>query len=482
MNDVLDLDRVSALAVERGPDRATWIAIGVAAGGTDLAVRSGVTGLAGAALVSAVAAALVLSGRLVNPAARVLALAAPVFAMALAMRTSPWLVGPDVVAAAALLVLACSLARRGDPLDLTLPSLVTRGVVATTHGLAAPGFLLLGIVAHRSRATMALRGLLLAAPVALVLGVLLGSADPVFASLFRLPGDPVEFVVHAVLLGVGAWGMAGLVRLASAATTPAPPTLPWRLGRVEATTVLGALVALYGAFAAAQVVAAAGGAERVLSAAGVSYADYARSGFFQLLAVAGLTLCVLMAVRAAAGGSLDGRLLVLSQAAVGLTVVIVAVALRRLWLYDQAFGLTMLRLYAVVFAVWVGLVFVLLGASLSGAGRARAWLVPAALGTALVLLLALNVANPEAVVVRRNLALAEAGGQFDGPYLAALSDDAVPTLVAGLDRLAPQARAELVLTLCAEATGHGDSQSGGFWAFNRARDRAVAARNRLCRE
>ncbi|MEO6120839.1 MAG: DUF4173 domain-containing protein [Acidimicrobiales bacterium] len=478
MSRLLELDRRAVLEIERGPDRATWVAVAVAAVGTDLAVRSGVTGLAGAALVAGVSASLLWGGRLATRGAMVLALAAPVFGLGLAMRTSPGIVGPDMCAAAGLLVLACSMARYGDPRNLSVPGLVVRGLLATAHGVAAPGFLARGLAGRGGRLPVAARGLALAVPVALVLGALLGAADPVFASFFRFPGDPFDAVVHVVLLGVGAWGMAGLLRLAAAGPPVEPPTVSWRLGRTEATTVLTVLVLLFLAFSGAQVFAALGGADTVLSTAGLTYAEYARSGFFQLLAVAALTLGVLMAVRAAVGG-LRGRLLFLSEVAVGLTIVVVAVALRRLWLYDQAFGLTMLRLSAAVFAAWVGAVFVLLGLSLAGVGRDRAWLVPAALAAGLALLAVLNVANPEALVVRRNLAHAEAGGVFDAVYVASLSDDAVPTLLGGLDRLGPDDRADVLRLVCGEGRP-GLDRSEGFWAFNRARHAADAARNRTC--
>ena len=119
---------------------------------------------------------------------------------------------------------------------------------------------------------------------------------------------------------------------------------------------------------------------------------------------------------------------------------IVVVALARLGLYEDAFGLTMLRLYSKVFAVWIGVVFVLLAVDLAGVGRRRAWLPSAAVAAGLVALFALNVVNPEAMVVRHNVDFAERSGRFDPVYLTELSDDAVPALVDALPRLDPEAR------------------------------------------
>ena len=427
----------------------------------DLALRSGVgpLGAAGALSVAVASGALLASGRLVNPQARALAVITPLFGVWLALRTSPWLILPDVLAVAGLLVLAASYARGGSVLDLSVPRIVARAIVAVMHGLAGPAFAWSPLAARRpetARWAPFLRGLALAAPVLVVLGVLLGSADPVFASFFDIPFDLSTLASHVLLVAFGAWATAGLLRLASAsASEVARLDLPTerRLGATEATMVLGGLVLLFTVFAGAQVVALGGGAERVLRTEGLTYAEYARSGFFQLLAVAALTLGTLMTVRAATRLEQAGerlRFVVLAEAAVVLTLVVVVTALYRLSLYEQAYGLTMLRLYSQVFAVWIALVFVLLGLSVAGVGGQRHWFLPVACGAGLVLLLGLNVANPEAVVARRDLDRARAGLEVDPGYLIKLtsgSTDAVPTIMANLSALPPAERALVVRSL-----------------------------------
>ena len=56
---------------------------------------------------------------------------------------------------------------------------------------------------------------------------------------------------------------------------------------------------------------------------------------------------------------------------------IVGSALYRLHLYEQAFGLTMLRLFSVLAAVWIGVVFVLLAVWLYLALMSKEFFVPA---------------------------------------------------------------------------------------------------------
>ena len=470
--------------VGRPAGRLALVATLAAAIAFDIGVRSGVAVLAGAVTVVVVSGFLLASGDVVNRQAQAAIAAAPVFALWLSIRSSPWLLPLDLVVAAGLLVLGASLADEGSVLDLSVGKLVKRGIHALFHGLAAPAFVataLAPLVGRGGRRLAVVRGAVLAAPIVLVIGLLLSSADAVFASFFTLSLDPGSLASHAVLLVIGGWGMAGLLCIAAAAPVDTDLDAARRapIGAVEATTVLACLVAVFAAFAVSQLVALSGGGQRVIETAGLTYADYARGGFFQLLAVAAITLATLTTLRANSDLSRPSdarRFVLLAEAAAALTLVVVCVALRRLHLYEQAFGLTMLRLYSSVFAVWIAGVFVLLGVSLAGAAARRPWLLSAATGLGLVGLLVLNVVNPEAVVVRHNLANIERSGRFDAGYLGLLSDDAVPALVAGLLRLDDEDRDVVVAQLCAARP----VAKRGWWAYNASADAATEARRRLC--
>jgi hypothetical protein len=249
------------------------------------------------------------------------------------------------------------------------------------------------------------------------------------------------------------------------------------LGRVEALTVLGGVVAIFAAFTVSQLVTVIGGADYVRRTAGLSYADYARNGFFQLLAVAIITLAVLLAVRATVEDPRHRMFVVLSEVAVVLTLLLVAGAVRRLGLYEQAYGLTSLRLLSTAFAVWIGIVFVLLGVSLTGRVRPDTqWFVPTAAAIAVAGLLALNVANPDVWIVRRNVERFGATDKLDVEHLLQLSDDAVPALLDARDQMSPENAATVEARVCA-----GERRAdGGFWAFNLSRDAAIEARNEAC--
>jgi hypothetical protein len=92
--------------------------------------------------------------------------------------------------------------------------------------------------------------------------------------------------------------------------------------------------------------------------------------------------------------------------------------------------------------VWVGVALGWFGWTVLRGRRAR-------FGVGLLLLsagwiAALNVMNPEAVVVRINLVRALEGHPFDAEYHATLSADAVPALVRAAERLPSATCADLM--------------------------------------
>ena len=124
---------------------------------------------------------------------------------------------------------------------------------------------------------------------------------------------------------------------------------------------------------------------RVLHTSDVKFAEYARSGFWQLLAVTVLTLGVVAAVirwaprRTSADRAwLRGLLGALSL----LVLVIVASALSRMWTYQQAYGFTVLRLSVEAFELWLGLVYVMI--IVAGVSLEARWLPRAIAGSSAV--------------------------------------------------------------------------------------------------
>jgi hypothetical protein len=448
----------------------------------DQALRSGAFGSAASLAVAAGAPILVFTGRLSTLQSRLAAAGAVLFAAWFSARASSWLLWPDLAMSFALLGLAASISVRGSLLDIGVAEAAARSIHALIHAIGGAAYVMRPLVRLRNRVTLlgpVARGLLIATPIAILLAAILASADPVFASFFYISLDFGRLARDAFFVIVGAWALAGLMRLAAATPVSRVNGPIWRLGSIEGLIVLAVLDAIFAAFAIAQALAATGAAGDTLRAAGLTYADYARSGFFQLLWVAGIAAGVLILFSRITG--LTERrskraFLVLGQIGIVLTLLIVLVAFRRLSLYEEAYGFTMLRLYSQIFAVWIAVVFLLLAADMGGMFPKRRWFVGATFLSAMALLLSLNFLNPEAIVVNLNVDHARATHKLDVQYLAELSSDAIPALLASRSQVDLEIGRDIGKVACAGPRDY----SVGPGAFNWSDAAAAGARRRSC--
>ncbi len=182
-------------------------------------------------------------------------------------------------------------------------------------------------------------------------------------------------------------------------------------------------------FVVAQARVVLGGHDYVRRTAGLSYADYAHQGFGQLVVATALTLLVIWAAGRRVGpGASDRRLFRVAAGLLGvLALAVVASALARMAVYQDAYGFTTLRLVVTVFEGWLGLV--VLAVLVLGVLGLASWVPRLALLTGATALLGLLVLNPDAWVAERNIDRYQESGWLDAAYLGGLSDDAVPVLV-----------------------------------------------------
>jgi hypothetical protein len=145
-------------------------------------------------------------------------------------------------------------------------------------------------------------------------------------------------------------------------------------------------------------------------------------------------------------------------------------------LYEEAYGFTMLRLYSHIFAVWIAIVFLFLAAETAGVFPRRRWLVGATSISAMALLLALNLVNPEAIVVNLNIDHSRITHAMDPQYLAELSSDATPTLLTNRSRVDQSISSDINRVACAGP----HTYSVSLPAFNWADAAAAAARRGGC--
>lgn len=363
----------------------------------------------------------------------------------LACRTLVLLLGATIVVRDATWVVAlCMLAALGlASVALTggrsVTALLASGTALPLAGLRGLPWLGRSVTVRTGAGSVApvLRTVAVSAGLLAVFGALFASADALFARWVGalVPDLTVTSLVLRgfVLAAVGGLTLAGtyvalnpprVERLALPDGTPVGRRFEW--------LVPVALVdAVFAVFVAAQLTAMFGGHAYLQRTTGLTYASYVHQGFGQLTVATGLTLGVVAAaVRKAPQASARDRWLL--RALLGLlcslALVVVASALYRLAVYEQAYGWTRLRLLAGVVEGWLGLLVLLVMAA--GVRLSGSWVPRAAVLTAGAALLALAWSDPDAAIARHDVARWQQTGRADWAYLSSLSADAVPALAA----------------------------------------------------
>ncbi|WP_078325531.1 DUF4153 domain-containing protein [Mycobacteroides salmoniphilum] len=261
-------------------------------------------------------------------------------------------------------------------------------------------------------------------------GALLADADARFRALISgvLPfvsfGDVVGRVVVGVLVGGFALGAIYVLSKPPSFDRLAP-TEPKKLPRWEWSLPLAALNLLFIAFVGVQISVLFGGDEHVQVTEGLTYAEYARQGFWQLLFVTILVMGVIaVAIRVA--GREDARDRLFLRVLIGglclTTLVIVASAIHRMSLYEKAYGFSVERLLVRWIEVGLGLVLVLI--LVAGIRMSARWLPTAVVAVGALGMLGLAIFNPESYVAQRNVEFFQQTGKIDQWYMGFLSSDA----------------------------------------------------------
>lgn len=373
-------------------------------------------------------------------------------------RSSRWFVATSVVGLALMAVPVVRAAEWLTVLAVGLGVLLTTTALTDAKGLLAMaagalgwplaalrGLPLLGrTVSATSRVSVlwpVVRTVAISLVALVVFGGLFASGDAVFGSWAGalVPDLAWDGLINATFVGF----MVGGSLLAVCYLALNPP----RVDRIalpgarpvarawEWAVPVGLVIALFVAFVGAQAAALFGGHDYLQRTTGLTYAEYVHQGFGQLTVATLLTLAtVALAARKAPQGTPGERVLLrgLLGALSLLTLVVVASALHRMDLYQQAYGFTVLRLLVTGFELWLGLLVVLV--AVAGVRLSGWWLPRAALMSAAVFLLAAVAVNPEGFVAQRNIERYQATGKLDAAYLVSLGPDATPAIAAGLPR------------------------------------------------
>ncbi len=330
---------------------------------------------------------------------------------------------------------------------------------------------------ERSRSVLV--GLLLATPLVLVFGTLLKAADPVFenvvASLFDW--DFASISSHVIIGCAIAWLTAGYLRhlvftrptFSSSLPDPRSPGL----GMVEIGIPLGMTTLIFMVFVIIQIRYLFGGEQLVQESLGLSYSEYARRGFFEIVTAAALIIPVVVTADWMLDTSSRRNRQSFTALAILLLLLVTAVmmsALKRMQLYVHAYGLTEDRVYATAFMLWIAFVLGWLAVTVLRRRRHRF-----AYGTiigGLTVMVILNVLNPAAIIAHTNLSRAESGQELDVLHLARLGADAAPTISSRLPELSDGDKCAVVTVMAAQqwAIQRGDWRS---WNVGRQSARRV---------
>jgi hypothetical protein len=318
---------------------------------------------------------------------------------------------------------------QAEPADsVTETSLETQSVKTNPKG------------SNRKQVYAIIRGLLLALPVVALLASLLAQADPIFSKalggfLGSLFSDKLgEYIFRGCYILILAYVLVGIYIHALSQSKDEKlvglekPWLAPFLGWTESVIVLGCVDLLFAFFVVIQFRYFFGGQINI-TLDGYTYADYARKGFGEMLAVAIISLLLFLGLSGVTRRTQLFQKRMFSGLGIGLVALVAVIllsAFQRLMLYETAYGFSRIRAYTHVFMIWVG-VLLLAFVVLELVSRPRAF----GLATALVALgfgISLNFVNVDGWIVTQNVERARQGASFDQNYLLGLSNDSVPAL------------------------------------------------------
>ena len=283
------------------------------------------------------------------------------------------------------------------------------------------------------------KGVVMALPALVIFAVLFASADLVFkkylndAVSIHISPDVLFQAGLVIFVGAVMLGAYGFILKTRAHITHSqPPTT--KIGATEIQVMLGLINGLFILFVLVQLRYLFGG-EEIIRAQGFTYAEYARRGFFELMAVALIAFFIVWAAEQSivrTNGRLPPSFSWLSLLLNVQVMVIMVSAFQRMNLYEQAYGFTTLRWFA--HALIIGLsVLVLMFINKIVRHQGEAVFLRQALAVGILFLVTVNLANPDRFVAQQNWDRFQQTGKLDPMYVRRLSTDATPVALQALE-------------------------------------------------
>ena len=288
---------------------------------------------------------------------------------------------------------------------------------------------------NREHSAQVLRGLAMAIPIVVILLWLFSAADPTFqrffSTLFGTAFFDSQYPIQILLITAVALVLTGACSYAMGERSTVSELFVAtvkKMGTIEVTILLGSVTAVFAAFVAVQASYFFGGTDYI-AAQGLTYAEYARRGFFELNIVCVLAYLVLVVSEQfiERGAVHTKQFKSLSATLVVLVMLVMTSSFYKIYLYESVYGFTTLRLYSHAFVVLLALTFVSLLYKIFIDIRNETFALRTFISIALFVA-CMNMLNPDAYIASKNIARYQATGNIDVDHLVTLSSDAVPEL------------------------------------------------------
>ena len=283
------------------------------------------------------------------------------------------------------------------------------------------------ISGKHKRASYVAAGILAAVPVAGIILALLFSADGAFSYFgARLIdglnlGNALFHIVCIFAVLILFYSLLWNLKYRPENYYAPKPPAPARLEPLAVGIVLSVLLAIYLLFSIVQVAFLFGGARLP---EGITYSEYARSGFFQLIAASALNFLIFaLALRYTKPSRAIRWLLLGLLIATGMLLVS---GVTRLWMYIAAYGLTWMRVAPMWFMAYLAVALIMGGVRLF---MPKFKLFKACAAVLMAAALMLAFINVDKAMARYNMAMGELDLESQH-YVYSLSNDCIDELIA----------------------------------------------------
>ena len=285
-----------------------------------------------------------------------------------------------------------------------------------------------------------IKGVLLSLPILIVLGLLLYSADSVFRIyLDRLSQIKIDLSLIARILKiliVSCFFIGIFHKIAASEKIKASEEKNREnkslLGFIESATILALVEMLFLFFIAIQFFYLFGGKNYVWGIDEyITYSEYAKSGFYELIIVSVISLALIYAMDKLSKKETvkQKNIFKLLNAALFIEIsVILFSAFTRLSVYVDGYGLTFSRFLAFAFLFWIFGIFTTFLYKILAEKKDGVFLLISFLFT-ITVWTSINMLNPDALIAKTNIDRLAHGKKLDPYYFSILSEDAVPEIV-----------------------------------------------------